>query len=63
MMNMNVSLIVEIVLSVLLLATISYSALLERRPVGAAQGPGRVERHDPAIERSDHLRRIVDAGC
>ena len=31
LMNMNVSLIVEIVLSVLLLATISYSALLERR--------------------------------
>jgi hypothetical protein len=31
MTNMNISLIVEIVLSVLLLATISYSALLERR--------------------------------
>ena len=30
-LNMNISLIVEIVLSVLLLATISYSALLERR--------------------------------
>jgi hypothetical protein len=31
LMNMNLSLIVEIVLSALLLATISYSALLERR--------------------------------
>lgn len=31
LMNMNVSLIVEIALSVLLLATICYSALLERR--------------------------------
>ena len=31
LMNLNISLIVEIALSVLLLATISYSALLERR--------------------------------